>query len=151
MKYLGLITKTADGYAGQIAELSVLATGDSPTEVEQLLAEGLALYLEDHTDIVPVAQRLSDLPADLQETYAGLEDVQEVLLEPALMNPASAEVLRAIEQSSLSYREIARRMGTGHAAIARMVDPFYWGHGLPTLRRLAEVLGLKVEVRLLAA
>jgi antitoxin HicB len=151
MTYLGLMTKTADDYAGQIAELSALATGDSPAEVQQLLSEGLALYLEDNTDTVPVAQTLRDLPADVQETYGGLEDVQEVLLEPALMNPVNGELLRAIEARGLSYREIAKRMGTGHAAISRLVDPFCWGHSLPTLRRLAEVLGLKVEVKLLAA
>ncbi len=67
--------------------------------------------------------------------------VHEVLLEPAAMNPVSAELLRAIEQSGLSYHEIARRMGTGHAVISRMVNPFYWGHSLPTVRRLARGAG----------
>lgn len=42
-------------------------------------------------------------------------------------------------------------MGTGHAAISRMADPFYWGHSVSTLRKLADVLGLQVEVKLTAA
>ncbi len=68
-----LISKTADGYGGMMAGLSVLATGDSVEHVRKLLAEGLALYLEDNTDTVPGAQRLSDLPADVQDLYAGEE------------------------------------------------------------------------------
>ena len=149
MKFLALMTKTADGYAGLVPELTVLAVGDSPEEVQQALAQGVSLYLQDVPDARPLARHLAELPEDVQADYAGT-DVQEVLLEPAPMNPVSLEVKRAIDASGLSYREVARRMGTGHAAISRMANPFYWGHSLPALHRLADVLGVQVQLKLSA-
>ncbi len=93
---------------------------------------------------------MAELPSDVQEDYAG-QELTLLLIEPAPINPVSLEVQRGIEHSGLSYREVARRMGAGHAAISRMADLFYWGHSLTALRKLAEVLGVRVALKLTAA
>ncbi|MFC6592390.1 type II toxin-antitoxin system HicB family antitoxin [Deinococcus lacus] len=149
MKYLAIITQTATGFSGTVHDLPVMATAKTLEALEQDLSEGLALWLDEATPPTKIAQKLSDLPADIQAAYEG-QSPTELLIEPAPMNPVSLEVERAIEASGLSYRELARRMGTGHASLSRLANPFYWGHSLPMLRRLAEELGLHIELKLTA-
>lgn len=148
-EFLALITKTPEGFDGLIPELTVLAVDDTIDQVKARLSEGLALYLADQetASTQPGARTFSDLPAEVQDDYTGLEPV-EVLISPAEINPISKNVERAIRQSGLSEREIARQMGTGHAAIHRMTDPFYWGQTAGSLRKLAAVLNLGLDVEL---
>lgn len=145
--FLALITKTPDGYAGLVPELTVLANGNTQEEVEQALSEGIALHLIENPELKGAARQLSDLPTEVQADYAGQEVVEKVLF-PAPVNQLSLALDRAIEASGLSYRELAKRLGTGHAAISRLTDPFYWGHSMPTLRKVADAIGaqLKVEI-----
>ncbi|GAA3995098.1 hypothetical protein GCM10022631_01520 [Deinococcus rubellus] len=149
MDYLALVTKTADGYAGNVPELqTILATEDTLDALKTTLAEAVALYLLDAPNApAPVAQRLSDLSELVQEDYAEL-DVTLLRVTPAPVNPVSLQVARVIDESGLSYRELARRLGTGHAALFRLANPFYWGHSLAMLRRLAEALGAHLDVNL---
>jgi transcriptional regulator with XRE-family HTH domain len=52
------------------------------------------------------------------------------------------------EDSGLSQAELAKRVGTSQQQIARLESPSYEGHSLRTLRRVAEVLGASVNVKI---
>ncbi|MDB5045977.1 MAG: hypothetical protein JWQ08_2027 [Deinococcus sp.] len=147
LAYLGLITPTPDGYAGLLPELTVLANKKTAEEVQEALSQGLALHLLDAEQVRPKpwAQRLTDLPAEIQNAY-GTREVKEVLIIPAPLNPVSLQVERALAASGLSYREVARRMGAAPAALVQLADPFYWDHRVTSLRQLAEVLNLTLNL-----
>ena len=64
---------------------------------------------------------------------------------------ADATVVGAVHDlrtaSGLSQRELARRVGTSASVICRLEDANYQGHSLSMLRRMAEALGHRVEIR----
>jgi len=49
--------------------------------------------------------------------------------------------------SGMSQKELARKVGTSQQQISRLESPDYEGHSLSMLRRIAEVLGATVQVR----
>ncbi len=53
-------------------------------------------------------------------------------------------------QAGLSQAELARLVGTTQSVISRLEDADYNGHSLNMLRRIAEALNCRVEVRLVA-
>lgn len=153
MHYVAIVESGAAGYGGLVPELNVSATGKTAEQVRERLSQGIALAVLErrHRNLpVPPAvyQSFADLPLDLQEDFAGAETVQ---LSPAPINPVSVEIERAVEASGLSDSEIARRIGSSPAGVARLQDYFYWGHSLATLRKLADALSLQVEFKLKVA
>lgn len=64
---------------------------------------------------------------------------------------ANCEVARKIydlrTESGLSQRALAKIVGTTASAICRLEDADYEGHSLAMLRRIAEALGKRVEIR----
>ena len=48
----------------------------------------------------------------------------------------------------LSQKELAERVGTSQQQISRLESPGYEGHSLSMIRRVAEVLGATVRVRI---
>ena len=50
--------------------------------------------------------------------------------------------------SGLSQKELAKRVGTSQQQISRLESPSYKGHSLSMLRRVADVLGANVYVRI---
>jgi transcriptional regulator with XRE-family HTH domain len=50
--------------------------------------------------------------------------------------------------SGLSQRELAKRVGTSQQQISRLESPSYKGHSLSMLRRVADVLGANVRVKI---
>ena len=63
-------------------------------------------------------------------------------------DPVSAEVASAIRASGLRQAEVAERAGMQQPNLARLADPDYHGHSVTALRRLADALGLDLQVRL---
>ena len=51
------------------------------------------------------------------------------------------------EESGLSQKELAKRVGTSQQQISRLESPSYEGHSLSMLRRVAAVLGATVQVK----
>jgi transcriptional regulator with XRE-family HTH domain len=49
--------------------------------------------------------------------------------------------------AGLSQRKLAERVGTSASAICRLEDADYEGHSLSILKRIAEALDQRVEVR----
>jgi transcriptional regulator with XRE-family HTH domain len=52
------------------------------------------------------------------------------------------------KESGLSQKELARRVGTSQQQISRLESPGYEGHSLSMIRRVADVLGATVRVRI---
>jgi transcriptional regulator with XRE-family HTH domain len=52
------------------------------------------------------------------------------------------------KEAGLSQQELARRLGTSQQQISRLESPAYEGHSLSMLRRVAEVLGATVQVKI---
>jgi ribosome-binding protein aMBF1 (putative translation factor) len=64
---------------------------------------------------------------------------------------ANDEVARKIQdlrtKAGLSQRELAKLVGTTASVICRLEDADYEGHSLAMLRRIAEALDKRVEIR----
>ena len=52
------------------------------------------------------------------------------------------------KEAGLSQKELAQRLGTSQQQISRLESPAYEGHSLSMLRRVAEVLGATIQVRI---
>jgi predicted transcriptional regulator len=67
----------------------------------------------------------------------------------------NAEIARKIYQlrtrAHLTQQELAERVGTSKSAICRLEDADYEGHSLSMLKRIAEALDKRVEIRFLPA
>ncbi len=153
MNYLAFIEQDGHAWGGFIPELHANATGKRREQVLQRLAEGGALAVfYAMQEGRPVAEATLQRAAQLSEDDRELvQEMESVFVELATINPVSAEVERAVRESGLSDSEIARRMGSSPAAVGRLQDYFYWGHSLTALRKLADVLGVRIELKLLAA
>jgi ribosome-binding protein aMBF1 (putative translation factor) len=88
----------------------------------------------------------------LYDRYVGTGAALAEAYEQEALN---AEIARTIHKlrtrAGLSQRELARRVGTSASAICRLEDADYEGHSLSLLKRIAEALGSRVEVRFVAA
>jgi DNA-binding XRE family transcriptional regulator len=59
-----------------------------------------------------------------------------------------AELIHQIRtQAELTQRELAQRVGTSASVICRLEDADYEGHSMAMLRRIAEALGKRIELR----
>ena len=65
----------------------------------------------------------------------------------------NAEIARKIyalrTKAGLTQQELAIRVGTSKSAICRLEDADYQGHSLSMLKRIAEALDKRVEIRFL--
>lgn len=63
----------------------------------------------------------------------------------------NAEIARKIytlrTKACLTQQELAKRVGTSKSAICRLEDADYDGHSLSMLKRIAEALDKRVEIR----
>ena len=73
---------------------------------------------------------------------------REAEYEEAVIN---AEIARKIfelrTKAGLTQQELAVRVGTSKSAICRLEDADYEGHSLSILKRIAEALDKRVEIR----
>lgn len=59
-----------------------------------------------------------------------------------------AEMIHQVRtEAGLSQRALAKLLGTSASAICRLEDGEYDGHSMAMLRRIAEALGKRVEIR----
>src|SRR5437868_7391122 len=67
----------------------------------------------------------------------------------------NAEIARKIydlrTKAGLTQQELANRVGTSKSAICRLEDADYEGHSLSMLKRIAEALDKRVEIRFMPA
>ena len=73
------------------------------------------------------------------------------MVEEEKLNARVAGLIRTARSAAgLTQAQLAKRVDTTQSAIARLEDAAYEGHSLTMLRRIAEALGLRVDVRLVA-
>ncbi|OLV19783.1 DUF2442 domain-containing protein [Deinococcus marmoris] len=93
-----------------------------------------------------------DLDADSfrPETYGNMppEFPLSDFVPPQTANPVSQKLRQAVEASGEAQAVIAQRAGMRQQALSRLIDPYYEGHSLATLTRLADALGMELRVEL---
>lgn len=143
MKYLAIIEQTNTGYCGYIADFDTAIVAAFPTfeKVKTALSEGLSIYGREVALPIPKISKLEEVP-DLENS----EEVIAVWLEPAPQNPVSLEIAQVMKAQNLRPVDLARRLGVSRANVVRIVDPFYFGHSLALLARVAEALGARLEL-----
>lgn len=146
--YLTIISSGEHTWSALVPEPTCLGTATTRDGLIRQTCEAIALALEDQPDASPRLRSLEDLDADLRGTLDGSEEI--IFLAPTEMNPVSLEIERALEKAGVSQAELARRLGTSRSAVGRLVNPFYWGHSLDMLRRVAAALEAELEVKLTA-
>lgn len=88
----------------------------------------------------------------LYDHYIAGDPKREEEYEEEVIN---AEIARKIHdlrtKAGLTQQELADRVGTSKSAICRLEDADYEGHSLSMLKRIAEALDKRVEIRFLPA
>jgi transcriptional regulator with XRE-family HTH domain len=73
---------------------------------------------------------------------------QEQLREISLNAEVAEQIYGARKQAGLTQQQLADLIGTKQSVIARLEDADYEGHSLSMLQRIAEVLGQKIEIKM---
>ena len=63
-------------------------------------------------------------------------------------DPISLELRRALRLRRMSGVQVAQQLGVTPPVVSRWLSPDYHAHGMETIRRVAEVLEMDVELRL---
>jgi len=83
-----------------------------------------------------LGEQLKD--TDFKEKFRKAGEALDVAVQLASLRKASG----------LSQKELAKRVGTSQQQISRLESPSYEGHSLSMLRRVADVLGATVHVKI---
>jgi ribosome-binding protein aMBF1 (putative translation factor) len=82
------------------------------------------------------------------DRYVGRDKEQIQSFEDEVLNARVARLIYDLRtKAGFSQRELAERVGTTASVICRLEDADYEGHSLSMLRRIAEALDKKLEVR----
>ncbi|GHG38920.1 hypothetical protein GCM10017784_37100 [Deinococcus indicus] len=151
-KYVCVIESSSDKngnttYGGYCLDIPAsIISRKSKDEVISGLRESIALSILSYEDdgLIPPAPFAS--PSEVVKESEGDE---VILIAPAPVNPVSLSIEKAIEKAGISRSELARRLGVNRSQATRIVDPFYFGHTVSTLNRVAEALGKRLEIQLI--
>jgi ribosome-binding protein aMBF1 (putative translation factor) len=82
------------------------------------------------------------------DRYIGHDPKLVLEYEEEVVNAEIARKLYALRtKAGLSQRELAKKIGTSASVICRLEDADYDGHSLGLLKRVAEALDKRVEIR----
>lgn len=88
----------------------------------------------------------------LYTRYIAGDSAREQAYEEEVIN---AEIARKVydlrTKAGLTQQELAARVGTTKSAISRLEDADYGGHSLSMLKRIAEALDKRVQIRFVSA
>ena len=91
----------------------------------------------------------------LQYTYDRFIGHDPKLVEEFEVEVINADIARKIYdlrmKAGLSQRQLAEKIGTNASVICRLEDADYEGHSLSMLKRIAEALDKRVEIRFVPA
>jgi transcriptional regulator with XRE-family HTH domain len=79
------------------------------------------------------------------------EELREMVRQEVLNAEIGQLIYDARTKAGLTQKQLANRLGTTQSVISRLESADYEGHSLSMLRRIAEALGQKLELRLSAA
>src|SRR5258708_409724 len=86
------------------------------------------------------------------ERYIGHDPKRVEAYEEEVLNVEIARKIYELRtKAGLSQRELAKKIGTTASTICRQEDADYDGHSLSLLKRIAEALDKRVEIRFLPA
>ena len=86
----------------------------------------------------------------LYDRYVGNDAKRSEAYEEVVLNSEIARKICELRtKAGLSQRELAKRVGTSASAICRLEDADYEGHSLSLLKRIADALDRRVEIRFL--
>lgn len=141
VRFLAIVSPTRSGFSASIPDVpGCVAAGKTHELAVTAIEEALALHLQALEPGESAPQAHTTQVDDLET------DEQIVWVSPAQVNPVSLTVAEAIRETGKSLRALADEIGVNYSALSRMQDPFYWGHSLSSLRRLAQALGQEVKV-----
>jgi DNA-binding XRE family transcriptional regulator len=96
---------------------------------------------------IMASKKTTDALAIMDKEFIQGKPEMESLLEDARDAARVAQKLCQMrERAGLSQRELAKLVGTTASVICRLESADYDGHSLRLLRRIAEVLGYRVDV-----
>lgn len=88
----------------------------------------------------------------LYERFIAGDPKREEEYEDEVLNAQIArKIFELRTKAGLTQQELADRVGTSKSAICRLEDADYEGHSLSMLKRIAEALDKRVEIRFLPA
>lgn len=88
----------------------------------------------------------------LHDRYIGDDPERISSFEGAVADANIAmDIYELRTRAGLTQRQLAARVGTTASVICRLEDADYEGHSMAMLRRIAAAVGLRVEVRFVAA
>jgi ribosome-binding protein aMBF1 (putative translation factor) len=97
---------------------------------------------------MPRKARTDDAVSILHRRYVKDDPGRKELLERERSNAEIAHLVYDLrKQAGLSQRELAERVGTTQSVISRLEDADYDGHSLSMLRRIAEAVDKRIEIR----
>ena len=74
-------------------------------------------------------------------------ELREMIAEESVNAQVARMIYEARTAAGLTQRQLADLLGTQQSTIARLEDAYYEGHSLSVLRRIAEALDQRLEVR----
>jgi DNA-binding XRE family transcriptional regulator len=84
----------------------------------------------------------------LWDRSIGTDPVRIAEFEQNLVNMEVAQRIYDLRtKAGLTQRELAKKVGTTASAICRLEDADYEGHSLSMMKRIAEALNKRVEIR----
>lgn len=89
-----------------------------------------------------------DLEDYVKECIAEEPGLAQELAEVSERLEIALQIARLRELLGLTQSQLAERVGTSQQTISRLENPDYMGHSLRTLRRIADALDARVEVRI---
>ncbi len=78
-------------------------------------------------------------------------ELQEMIEREMVNSQVARMIYEARAAAKLTQAQLAKLVGTSQSVIARLEDADYGGHSLSMLKRIAEKLGKRVEIRLAPA
>ncbi len=88
----------------------------------------------------------------LYDRYIAGDPKREEEYEEEVINAQLARKIYELRmKAGLTQQELAKRVGTSKSAISRLEDADYEGHSLSMLKRIAEALDKRVEIRFMPA
>ena len=95
-----------------------------------------------------MAKRKTKDALDIIERMTGDDCQLREMIEQEVVNAQVARMIYAARTAAgLSQSQLAKLVNTSQPVIARLEDADYEGHSLSMLKRIAEALGKRVEIR----
>ena len=97
-------------------------------------------------------ERTADAVTILRRRYVGEDPARKAALEQERLHAKVArQIFELRTRAGLSQKELAEKVQTTQSVISRLEDADYEGQSLSMLRRIADVLGAKIDVELESA